>query len=194
VAQSDSDTGEVRYLLKDGQGSTRVALLWDADAPAVTVDETYDYDAFGVPINDTPADPAVTIGFTGHRWDPGTGLLYCRARYYDPTIGRFTTMDPLAGLSSDPLTLHRYVYCRNNPVMYTDPTGEFSFSYVGQFVITTIQDKLREIDFAFNYYTYTRARQATVLAASVANGIKLFGWRSHLQVRNGTSRPAGKQI
>jgi RHS repeat-associated protein len=63
-------------------------------------------------------------GFAGEFQDP-TGLLYLRARWYDPTIGRFLTRDPLPGLPSVPASLNPYVYALNNPVLYTDPSGEF---------------------------------------------------------------------
>jgi hypothetical protein len=42
---------------------------------------------------------------------------------YDTGIGRFTSRDPVRGNSEEPLTLHRYLYCQNEPVNGTDPTG-----------------------------------------------------------------------
>ena len=61
--------------------------------------------------------------FTGETQDP-TGLLYLRARYYDPITGRFLTRDPFPGLATLPATQHPYVYVANNPVNLTDPAGE----------------------------------------------------------------------
>jgi hypothetical protein len=52
------------------------------------------------------------------------GLLYLRARWYDPATGRFLTRDPFPGLAALPQTQHPYVYCQNNPVLLTDPSGE----------------------------------------------------------------------
>lgn len=57
--------------------------------------------------------------------DEETGLYYLRARYYDPEIGRFISKDPVPGILSAPQTLNQYVYCINNPLKYTDPTGEW---------------------------------------------------------------------
>ena len=51
------------------------------------------------------------------------GLLYLRARYYQPEVGRFVTKDPWAGEVWRPGTLNRYVYVVNNPVNLLDPTG-----------------------------------------------------------------------
>jgi RHS repeat-associated protein len=56
---------------------------------------------------------------TGREHDPDSGLYYYRAKYYDPTIGRFLTEDPKgfkAGVSF-------YAYCKNNPINANDPTG-----------------------------------------------------------------------
>jgi len=55
---------------------------------------------------------------------PATGLYYIGARYYDPALGRWLSMDPQLGKLSAPQTLNRYVYCVNNPLRFTDPTGE----------------------------------------------------------------------
>jgi RHS repeat-associated protein len=54
--------------------------------------------------------------------DP-TGFYYYGARYYDPATGRFTTRDPVFGDLTDPQSLNRYSYCRNNPHKYVDKNG-----------------------------------------------------------------------
>ena len=64
-------------------------------------------------------------GYTGEHWDAATGLLYLRARWYNPALGRFLTRDPFPGLAALPATQHPYVYVGNNPVLYVDPSGEF---------------------------------------------------------------------
>ena len=51
-------------------------------------------------------------------------MIYLRARYYNPNIGRFTSLDIEEGEISNPLDMNRYVYCRNNPIKYVDPSGE----------------------------------------------------------------------
>jgi hypothetical protein len=49
-----------------------------------------------------------------------------RARYYDPTVDRFTQMDPVAGNNFDPQSLHKYVYAADEPVNRIDPTWHLS--------------------------------------------------------------------
>ncbi len=61
--------------------------------------------------------------FTGREFD-NTGLMYYRARYYDPTIGRFTQRDPKGYIDG----INRYAYAINNPVNYTDPRGTSVFN------------------------------------------------------------------
>ena len=76
----------------------------------------------------------VTQTLTKVAWDITGGAsgagdsAVLRPRYYDPTIGRFTKLDAFAGVQHDPLTLHKYVYCHNDPVNQIDPSGEFTLT------------------------------------------------------------------
>jgi RHS repeat-associated protein len=106
----------------DGHGSVR--FLTDALGQ---VTDTYDYDAFGNLIAQTAAGGTPTPNlylFAGEQFDPDLGLYYLRARYANPDTGRFWSMDGFEGSSADPLSLHKYVYCANNPVNRVDPSGE----------------------------------------------------------------------
>lgn len=58
--------------------------------------------------------------------------MYYGARYYEASVGRFTSADPAAigspkDFLADPQQLNLYAYARNNPLKYTDPSGEFAF-------------------------------------------------------------------
>src|SRR5262249_21246332 len=48
------------------------------------------------------------------------------ARYYDSATGRFIGHDPFAGMESDPASLHRYLYAKDDPVDFIDPSGELT--------------------------------------------------------------------
>jgi RHS repeat-associated protein len=105
------------YHLSDGLASTMA--LTDASGNVVN---TYDYDVFGSVSSQTGSQPN-EFQFTGEQVDSTTALQYLRARYYDPTAGRFLSRDPFAGLAGVPQSLNRYPYVLNNPVLYRDPYG-----------------------------------------------------------------------
>jgi RHS repeat-associated protein len=67
------------------------------------------------------------FGFTGQRALPSAGLYDYGARFYDPSLGRFLQPDPRIPDPSDPQSLNRYAYARNDPLRRTDPTGETAF-------------------------------------------------------------------
>jgi RHS repeat-associated protein len=70
------------------------------------------------------------IGYTGHAYDAESQLTYAQARFYDPAVGRFMSMDPI-GFTGNPASFTRYAYANNNPFAFTDPTGMASFDLVG---------------------------------------------------------------
>ena len=63
--------------------------------------------------------------YSGYYYDIETNNYYLMARYYNPNIARFITEDPYRGELNDPLSLNRYVYVNNNPLIYYDPSGHF---------------------------------------------------------------------
>ena len=67
-------------------------------------------------------------GYTGHEHIPGVNLINANARIYDPAIGRFLSPDPLIQDPASTQNLNRYTYCLNNPLKYTDESGEIFFS------------------------------------------------------------------
>ncbi len=123
--------GAAEYYHPDGQGSVR--QLSDA---AGDVTDRYTYGAFGglLARDGTSDNPFL---YLGEQWDPSLEQYYLRARYYDPGIGRFLTADPVQGVSSEPRSLHRYVYGWNDPVNRVDPSGE-QVSLAGMMVVVSI--------------------------------------------------------
>jgi len=63
--------------------------------------------------------------FTGKEFDEELGLYYFGARYYNPTIARFISVDPDKGAEKYPQSWNRYSYCDNNPMVNVDPTGRY---------------------------------------------------------------------
>jgi RHS repeat-associated protein len=88
------------------------------------VTDTYTYDAFGELLNHTGNDPQ-PYAFAGEPFDQNTGLSYNRARWYDPSAGRFSSMDVASADALRPVTSHKYLYSAASPLNFTDPTGLF---------------------------------------------------------------------
>ena len=97
------------------------------------VTKSYTYDAFGVEQNIDDADDNA-FRYCGEYYDSESGTIYLRARYYDPTIGRFISRDSVAGKNTDPLSLNLYTYCHNNPIIGTDPSGHWLHIAVGALI------------------------------------------------------------
>ncbi|MBQ3656487.1 MAG: VCBS repeat-containing protein [Bacteroidales bacterium] len=64
-------------------------------------------------------------GFTMHEHLDEFGIINANARLYDPYLARFVSPDPLIQDVTNSQNFNRYSYCLNNPLKYTDPTGEF---------------------------------------------------------------------
>jgi len=75
--------------------------------------------------------PLTNRGFTGHEHYPALKIINMNGRLYDPVIARFFSPDKYVLNSSFTQDFNRYTYARNNPLMYTDPSGEFVHLIVG---------------------------------------------------------------
>jgi RHS repeat-associated protein len=108
--------GGTVYYHHDGLGS--VVAITDENGNILN---EYTYEAFGEPIiiKETVEN---SIMFTGEPYDQ-SGFVYLRARYYDPTVGRFVSSDKYKGEIAEPSSQNGYSYCGNNPVNYVDPSG-----------------------------------------------------------------------
>ncbi|MGH9746028.1 MAG: RHS repeat-associated core domain-containing protein [Candidatus Acidiferrales bacterium] len=106
-------SGTTSYYEADGLGSV-TSLTSGAGAIA----NTYTYDSFG---KLTASTGSITNRFqyTARELDSETGLYYYRARYYDPTVGRFLSEDPVHFMAGT----NFYRYVNNNPGLLVDPTG-----------------------------------------------------------------------
>ena len=63
-------------------------------------------------------------GYTGHEMLNEFGIINMNGRLYDPVLGCFFSPDPYVQLPDFTQSFNRYSYCLNNPLKYTDPTGE----------------------------------------------------------------------
>ena len=109
-----TESGGTSYYHADGLGS-----ITSLTGGSGQLANSYVYDSFG---NLTASTGTVTNPFqyTGREFDPESGLYYYRARYYDQSLGRFFSEDPIGYRGKD----NRYVYVLNRPVNAKDPTGK----------------------------------------------------------------------
>ncbi|UHA73761.1 RHS repeat domain-containing protein [Paenibacillus sp. 481] len=117
LARQVASTNQMQYYVTNGHGD--VTEIRDSQG---TVLNTYTYDIWGKPLTASEQVPNI-FRYSGEYWDSATNLQYLRSRWYDPSIGRFTTEDTYEGKANNPLSLNLYTYVHNNPLKYTDPTG-----------------------------------------------------------------------
>ncbi|WP_341278990.1 polymorphic toxin-type HINT domain-containing protein [Paenibacillus sp. FSL H8-0537] len=110
---------KLSYFLFNGHGD----VVQTVDEQG-TIENQYDYDVFGSPTLTIELYES-TIRYSGEFYDAEVGLYYLRARYYDPYVGRFISEDTYKGRANEPLSLNRYTYVLNNPLIYWDPTGQY---------------------------------------------------------------------
>jgi len=110
-------SGTTSYYEQDGIDSV-TSLTNSAGALA----NSYTFDSFGK-LTGSTGTLINPFQYTGREFDSETGLHFYRARYYDQTMGRFLSEDPLEFAGDGP---NFYAYTLNNPVNYVDPMGTSS--------------------------------------------------------------------
>jgi RHS repeat-associated protein len=118
LSVDDTDEGRGYYLF-DALGS-----ISELTTPSGTVMGRYLWDAWGNK-RSSVENGASSFGFTGHEHDAESGLVYAKARFYDPEVGLFLSSDLAEGDRSLPPSLHRYLYAFQNPTVYVDLDGRF---------------------------------------------------------------------
>lgn len=124
----------VRYGYVQSHNRSIVKVVNDQGATV----EQYEYSPYGLlsafkasggSLGGAPTVPGQVHAFAGRQFDPETGLLYYRHRYYDPEHGRFLTPDP-AG-SRDVLAFgNPYAYVGGNPHQHVDPLGLYTVVFI----------------------------------------------------------------
>jgi RHS repeat-associated protein len=119
------DGNEWAYHLPDALGSVR-----QTTDGAGSVTGSREWKPFGVELGAAQAG----LGYTGEYWDSyiNRGMLYLRARWYEPQTARFTSLDPITADFQNPQSINGYTYGLGNPARFTDPSGQSPFQYDGQ--------------------------------------------------------------
>jgi len=111
----NKSSGTVNVYQTDGLGSVRA--LTDTTGNVI---QTYQSDEFGIPTV-TQGTSAQPFAYTGEQRDAEDGVVFLNSRIYDPQLGRFLQRDRFPGRKGSPLSLNRYSYAVNNPVLLVDP-------------------------------------------------------------------------
>jgi RHS repeat-associated protein len=111
LAEVMNGTNATYYYHADQLGSVRALTAGG------TLVNTYTYDPYGVALTST-GTAYNPFGYTGEYRDAESGLIYLRARYYDPITQQFLTVDPLLAA-----TKQAYAYAGNSPLNRSDPSG-----------------------------------------------------------------------
>ncbi len=117
------DAGQVKHFHLDHLGSPR--LVTGSTGLGLTATE---FHPFGWDVR-SMAQSTARMQFTGHERDvhettrPSDDLYYMHARYYNPNLGRFLSVDPAGGKPGRPQSWNRYAYALNNPQLLVDPDG-----------------------------------------------------------------------
>ncbi|MGA5110663.1 polymorphic toxin-type HINT domain-containing protein [Streptomyces pseudogriseolus] len=111
------DDGTVSFTTADHHGTALLAI--EASTQKLTQRRT---SPFGGIRGEEPVDWPGTKGFVGGTNDASTGLTHLGAREYDPSTGRFLSVDPIMDLT-DPQQINGYAYSNNNPLTFSDPSG-----------------------------------------------------------------------
>lgn len=190
------DKGNASYFyLKDHLGSINEII--DSSGNII---QSYSYSAFGKILatkdgaGQVLSSPVVEnfYTFTGRESDYESGLNYYRARYYDPALGRFLTVDPHPGLIDNPITFNsKYIYGNNNPTTMTDPSGRASifgwalaFAMPGLSFFTMNATDIFENNFSFTDKDTAKFNTSVIVAAAIAVGI----------ITGGTAAPAASSV
>ncbi|MNB80321.1 tRNA(Glu)-specific nuclease WapA precursor [compost metagenome] len=129
VQQSNYVRGDRLLVKKDKKAAKDYYYLYNGHGDVVQIVDTsgklvnsYSYDAWGNLTSQT-VGTFNSFMYAGEMYDSETGFYYLRARYYDPSTGRFLNEDTVEGQIDNPLTLNLYTYVINNPLLYHDPSG-----------------------------------------------------------------------
>ncbi|GKU75957.1 polymorphic toxin-type HINT domain-containing protein [Paenibacillus sp. L3-i20] len=112
------DAAGQAYYLHNGHGDV-IELRGSSGNNALN---TYTYDLWGNTLTATEQVSNI-FRYSGEPWDSTTQLQYLRARWYDPSLGRFINKDTYEGDLGNPLSQNLYTYVYNNPLKYVDPSG-----------------------------------------------------------------------
>ena len=177
---SPTATGALYYYVLNAQGDV-VGLLNSSGELVVE----YKYDPWGnlletiIGVDETDSKYAAynnmglrnPLRYRGYIYDRDTGLYYLQSRYYDPEIGRFINADTYTTTDADGLlSTNMFAYCENNPVMGSDPTGEWVHLAIGAAIGAAINVATSYVAHSIAGESYSIRDAITDAAVGAASG------------------------
>ncbi|QQP99023.1 hypothetical protein JHW38_24085 [Lysobacter enzymogenes] len=117
IREKDRSGGAERILYQHTDALGSPVAVTDAAGQVLSRNE---FEPYGKVIDNSAYSG---IGYTGHLMDRTTGLIQMQQRYYDPSVGRFLSVDPVAADTGTGANFNRYAYANSNPYRFTDPDG-----------------------------------------------------------------------
>ena len=159
----------VYYYVLNLQGD--VVGLTDASGTFVA---QYTYNAWGEILSSTGDMAGINpLRYRGYYYDFETGFYYLQSRYYDPANHRFINADSYASTGQGIAGTNMFAYCKNNPVIFKDNSGESAESVIGLFKILYIYFRLHQCvqkDIIMKYKYMNLVDEVTVKRTNGTNG------------------------
>ena len=138
-----SGTFDFYFFEKNLQGD--IVAVYNSNGKKIC---TYTYDAWGnctttrasgiTSLESQIASSYNPFRYRGYYYDTQTGFYYLQSRYYNPEWGRFLNVDGYISSGSGLLGQNMFVYANNNPIMFSDPTGEFPWLIIGIVAVAAV--------------------------------------------------------
>jgi RHS repeat-associated protein len=165
LAEHDGDvSADKYYYLHDRLGSVRQVIN-----SAGYVVKMFTFNPFGEKLEEqgtfyTPWQ------FTGQFLDSETGMYYLRARQYSPYLSRFTGRDLIMGKFEEPMTLHKYFYCQNDPINMFDLNGKWGAPVHSQIIKEAFSGQLGDYSTGLIKNSLDEVRRGSEWVDSLLNG------------------------
>jgi RHS repeat-associated protein len=169
------------FFEKNLQGD--IVAVYDSNGTEIA---TYVYTAWGECTMSYYSSTANSPGlknpfkYRGYYHDSETGWYYLQSRYYNSTWGRFINADEYINANGDIIGYNLFAYCSNNPIMYSDPTGEIAkwiIAVVVVVVVVVVINVVAECNMPTQEEHYNRNSNNTIEMPPTIDGVP-DDWRT----------------
>lgn len=180
-------TPNYEYSLSDNLGNSRVNF--DSSHGGSTATQTDNYYPFGLAVQPTTTSPPNNYLYNKKELQPELTQYDYGARFYDPVIARWNTIDPLAELNR---RFSPYAYVKNNPLRLIDPDGmmDIDINKVGEPDATDEEEQLLS-DNSFVKTSDKRARMQHDISAAPTGKDTKYDYDQGVQTNSTVSAPSG---